>query len=218
MRDGVPGKFARSVLSGIPRARRGRELRRLAALVLVAAALPLAGCTTSVRKTLPEQSATEQLLISAATDRAIDQLDLRISPGTRVFVSASYFEARDEAYALGAIRDRVLREGGRLVESRSDADVILEIRAAALSIDEGNVFVGIPSISLPIPLTPAWQTPEIALFKREHQEGIAKLAVTSYWVESGRLNSSSGPVLGKSTRNRWGILFISWTTMDPPVP
>jgi len=37
-------------------------------------------------------------------------------------------------------------------------------------------------------------------------------------VESGRLNSSSGPVLGKSTRNRWGILFISWTTMDPPVP
>ena len=44
-----------------------------------------AGCTTS-RSTAPLRTASEQLLLSAAADRAAAQLSLGIPKGTRIFV------------------------------------------------------------------------------------------------------------------------------------
>ena len=180
--------------------------------MIVAASL-LAACT-SVRETLPERTATEQLLISAAADRAIEHLDLGIAAGTKVALQAYNFDAYDEGYVLGALRDRLLREGIHLVDQQAAPDLILEVRAGALSIDKRSDLLGIPSFTLPIPLAGPFQTPEIALFKRERQEGIAKLAVTSFDPENGALHSSSGPTYGSSTHDRWVVLIFGWTDED----
>ena len=67
---------------------------------------------------------------------------------------------------------------------------------------------------MPIPLTGPFSTPEIALFKRERQEGVAKLAITSYDAESGALHSSSGATYGSSTVDRWVVLIFGWTDED----
>jgi len=56
--------------------------------VLLCVAL-LAGCTTS-RATAPLRTASEQLLLSAAADRAAAQLSLGIPKGTRIFVDTRY--------------------------------------------------------------------------------------------------------------------------------
>ena len=50
----------------------------------------------------------------------------------------------------------------------------VEIRAGALSIDRRESLVGIPSVDIPVPLTQELSTPEIALYKSEAQEGVAK--------------------------------------------
>src|SRR5215469_13458873 len=92
----------------------------LAALLVAA----LSGCTT-VRDTLPPRSATEQLLISNAADRAAAQLTVGLKPGTKVFLDSSGFEGYDAKYAIGAITEQVLLRGGRLFPDRKNADVVV---------------------------------------------------------------------------------------------
>lgn len=183
------------------------------ACALALAALLLGACTT-VRETQPDRTATEQLLISAAAERAIERLDLGIAPGTKVVIHAQNLDSYDEGYVISTLRDRLLREGIRTVSQEADADLIVEVRSGALSIDERSDLLGIPSFPVPIPLAGTFQTPEVALFKRERQEGVAKLAVTSYDPKSGALHSSSGPTFGSSTHDRWVVLIFGWTDED----
>ena len=72
------------------------SIARNAALCVLA--VLLAGCTTQ-RNSQPVRTATEQLLISAAADRAATQLSLSIPAGTRVFVDPQYFQGYDDGYA-----------------------------------------------------------------------------------------------------------------------
>ena len=184
------------------------------AILLVLLAVAVTGCT-AVRKTSPQRTAIEQLLISRAADRAAERLTVGLRPGTKVYLNADTFEALDEPYALGAIRSRILESGAQLVGIQSDAEVVIDARAGALSIDESETLVGIPSINVPIPLTGPLQTPEIALFKRQMERGVAKFAITAYDSKTGRLVASSGPVYGFSHRQKFVVLlFLSWTSDD----
>ncbi len=70
--------------------------------VLCLLVLAMAGCTTT-RESNPPRTATEQLLISAAVDRAVAGLHLDIPKGARVYVDASNFEGYDSKYAVGSI-------------------------------------------------------------------------------------------------------------------
>jgi hypothetical protein len=77
------------------------------------------------------------------------------------------------------------------------------------------MLVGIPSTKVPVPLAGAPNTPEIALFKRELDRGVAKFAITAYDRKTGKLETTVGPVYGFSHRADWTVLFfISWTTDD----
>ena len=73
----------------------------LSALLL--SAVLVAGCTTA-RSTAPARTASEQLLISAAADRAASQLSLSIPKGTHVFVDTRYFQGCDDGHAIAAFR------------------------------------------------------------------------------------------------------------------
>ncbi|MDX9862613.1 MAG: hypothetical protein RBS99_17030 [Rhodospirillales bacterium] len=182
------------------------------AILLLAAAV---GACSTTRDTQPPRTATEQLLLSSAADRAARQLTLRIPAGKKVYVEDQYMEGYDSKYAVGAIRDRLLNQGMRLINSRLDADIIVEARLGALSIDEHRQLFGIPDTELPVPLAGQLKTPEIALFKRHQWKGIAKMAVTAYDAKSGAFIGSSGPRYGASHKTDWVfLLFISRTTDD----
>jgi hypothetical protein len=191
----------------------GPMLRSAAAALLLAAAL---GACTSTRDTNPQRTATEQLLISTAADRAAEQLKMAFPNGEKVLVDATNFEGYDSKYAIGAVREHVLKEGGHLVVDRSAADVVVEIRAGALSVDEKAMLVGVPSFSIPLPLsTSAVKVPEIAFFKRAERLGVAKIAATGYGAKDGAMTSSSGPQYGFAHERRWVVmLLISWMTTD----
>lgn len=176
----------------------------------------LAGCSTS-RETEPARTATEQLMISTAVDRALDRLNVTIPEGTKIWVDAANFEGYDAKYAVGAIRDRLLHLGAHLVADRGQADAVVEIRAGALSTNSDDLLVGIPAIELPIPMAGAAKTPELALLKKNHDEGVAKIGITAYDAKSGAIApfTLSEPIYGFSNRTRWVVLsFFGWTRTD----
>jgi hypothetical protein len=199
--------------------RAGRGRRILAALSMLAA-LCLGGCA-SQRDTQPTRTANEELLISTATDHAAEQLKLQIPPGTKVFVDASNFggtdsrEVFDGRYAIGTLRDRLLKNGVKLVADRGGAEMVVEARSGSLSINQHALLVGLPAVPIPIPLAGTVTTPEIALFKRSEEQGIAKFATTAYDAKDGTLKDSSGAAYGFSHQTEWVVLlFISWTRSD----
>jgi len=195
-----------------------RNAARRLALAAMLGALLLGGCST-VRDTQPPRTATEEMLISTAADRAADALRPHFAPGEKVFVDATYFEGTDSKYTISAIRDRLAHDGAHIVADRKSADMVVEIRAGAQSIDQNSLLIGIPSLNLPIPLTGQVQTPEVALFKRAREVGVSKIAATGYDAKDGVYAVTLGPDYGFSHLTDWTVLFFfSWKTQDylPP--
>ena len=185
------------------------------ATLAVCGGMALSGCTT-IRSTDPARTATEQLLISTAADNAAASLTLNIPKGNKVFVDATNFEGYDSKYAIGAIRDHVLQQGLLLVNDKGAADTIVEIRSGALSVDDRSFLIGIPQVNLPLPLTGSTlPIPEIALYKRQTQQGVAKFAATAYDAKKGNLISSAKPLPSGSYDKKTTLLFvISWSKDD----
>jgi len=186
--------------------------------LLIASAL-LAGCTTS-RSTAPLRTASEQLLISAAADRAAAQLSLGIPKGTKVFVDTRYFQGYDEGYAIASIRTQLLKNGLMLVDDRPQAEAVVQVSAGALSTDQKSLLVGLPQLTVPyIPAGNSVTVPEIALFKQAEEKGVAKFVATGYDAKTGKLLSTTDARYGFAhNTNHTVLLFFSWATGDviPP--
>lgn len=188
-------------------------------LAVSAAALLLSGCTTA-RTSAPPRTATEQLLISTAADRAAAQLSLDIPKGTKVFVDTRYFQGYDDGYAVAAIRAQLLKNGMELADDRKDAAAVIQVAAGALSTDQKSLLIGIPQLTVPyIPAGNSVTVPEIALFKQAEEKGVAKFVATGYDAKTGRLLATTDPRYGFShNTNHTVLLFFSWASGDivPP--
>jgi len=181
--------------------------------------LGLAGCTTD-RLSEPGQTADEQLLISTAIDHVVDRLNPNIPAGTKVFVDGQFFDnapgdaALYSKYAIGSVRDLLLRRGARLVNDRKAAEVVAEVRTRAQSINHHDVIVGIPAVPVPVAFDGTVSTPKVAFYERDQQTGIAKMAITAYGSD-GALVTSTGPAFGESHSTRFDLLFLfGWSDQD----
>ena len=185
---------------------------------LLCAAL-LAGCTTA-RSTAPLRTASEQLLISAAADRAASQLSLGIPKGTRIFVDSQYFQGYDQGYAIASIRAQMLKNGLMVVDDRTKAEAIVQVSSGALSTDQKSLLIGIPQLTVPYyPAGNSVTVPEIALFKQAEEKGVAKFVATGYDAKTGQLLATTDPRYGFAhNTNHTVLLFFSWATGDviPP--
>jgi hypothetical protein len=104
--------------------------------------LPFAFGCTAERASAPARTATEQLLLSTAADRAAAQLSLAIPADTKVYVDRSYFQGYDDGYAMDAIRNQFLRQGLSLVDDRAQAQAIVTVASGALSTDQKSLLIG----------------------------------------------------------------------------
>lgn len=195
-------------------------LRARTRILTILAFAPLAfalGACKSVRETSPQRTATEQLLVSTAVDRAVEHMNLNIPEGTKVFLAADQLEGPDGKYATAAMRDRLLRRGAHLVADRGTAQAVVEIRAGALSIDDRKLLVGTEGFNVPIPFAGQFGFPEIALYREKERLGLAKLAAVGYSVPEGRLIDSTGSQFGYSHQDEKVLLFFfSWRSSDLP--
>lgn len=196
-----------------------QRTRDVALVVLAAMVLMALGCS-SFRETLPGRSATEQVLISTAADRAVEEMPTGWVEGRAVFVNTSNLESYDKTYLVQRLRDAVLDGGGALAENAEGADVVLEVASGGLSVDTSSFLIGIPSTAIPVPFADVGlEVPELALFKRTSYVGKAKLLVNA--VDSGQKTQiAEVPLLfGRAYRRFWWFVFIGpIDTSDIPDP
>ena len=173
----------------------------------IAAATFLAGCG-STRWSDTQRTATEQLLISDAIDRAVSELNLGVLAEHKVFLDATPVrQTLDSAYLVSTVRQHLLAQGCILVDKVEDADYVVELRAGAVGTDRCDLLFGIPATKLPqsVPVQGVPNTiPELALATKTEQRAVAKIAVFAYSRHSGKLVWQSGiiPVESK-VQNLW---------------
>ncbi len=177
-------------------------------LVAMLAVLSQTGCAT-IRVTDPGRTATEQFLMSEAVIEAIEQLSAAALRDRLVYLDGTYLAGmpqQEVSFLMGEIRARLLLEGVRLVETREQADIILEPRSGGVGVDRTEFLLGIPAIYIPTAASsvganaPPITTPELAIVKRTTQRGFAGVAFVAYWRDSGELVVSSGPFIGRTLR------------------
>jgi hypothetical protein len=173
-------------------------------LVGAAFLVPFSGCGTT-RSTDTTRTATEQLLISDAIDRAVGSMNFRTLTGQTVFLDDSKLtDTVDKNYYISTLRQQLLANGCDLRDKRDEADFVVEARAGAIGTDRNDLLFGIPSMNVPqIPLVqpvPA-AIPEIPIAKRKDQRGIAKIAVFAYHRATGTPVWQSGIVCQESSSN-----------------
>ena len=176
---------------------------------VAACAVILCGCGTT-RSSNTARTATEQLLISDAIDRTVQQVNFKVLEGEAVYFDERHMlEVVDKAYLISSFRQHLLASGCILKEKREDATFIIEPRVGAVGTDNHDWLVGIPAINVPqVPLAPTLPAaiPEIPFAKRRDQRGVAKVAVFAYRRETGEPVWQSGMAISESEANDIWVL------------
>ncbi|MHC4178228.1 MAG: DUF6655 family protein [Planctomycetota bacterium] len=181
-------------------------MRLCLSAILVCCAIS-AGCGTT-NWTDTRRSATEQLLISDAMDRAVSNLDFRAVAGKRAYLDSSPLSGvTDSAYLVSLLRQHMLAEGCLMMEDRKEADYVVEVRAGAVGTDRREVMFGVPAAKIggavPLPGVPT-DLPEMPLATKTEQRAVAKIAVFAYNRHTGRPVWQSGVVPVESkTKDVW---------------
>lgn len=155
----------------------------------------ICGCGTT-RWTDTSRTATEQLLISDAMDRAVSQLDFRALAGRTVFLDTVHIKGvTDSAYLTSTLRQHMLATGCIVRDTKEEADYVAEVRVGAVGTDRNEMMFGVPSVSLPVPVAAAGvpaSIPEMQLAKNTKQRAVVKMAVFAYNAKTGRPVWQSG--------------------------
>lgn len=146
----------------------------------------------------------EQLLISSATDKALDQVDYRGMARAKVFVETKYLDCTDKNYIVVALHQRLMNQACTLVDKPEDAEVILEVASGGVGTDGNETYVGMPSIPLPPP-SPI-SLPQVSLLKRSRMIGTAKLTVVAYDAKTRAPVINSGYALARADHRTLNIL------------
>jgi len=172
-----------------------------------------AGCVNKQRMTEPIRSVGEQLLFSTAIDRALSELDLEAIgrlKGFKVYLSTVYLQTLDQEYLVGSLRDLLLSSGVLVVDDIAQAEMIVEVRSGANSLDSATVTAGIAEDqALPNPVTGASVAlPELAFFKKQNNVSLTKVALVAYHADSREHIFSSGTLLGGAYDRHYQFLGL----------
>ncbi|WP_288758719.1 DUF6655 family protein [uncultured Brevundimonas sp.] len=184
-------------------------MRRAAALL--AAGLALSACA-STTETNPGRTATEQLLLARAADRAVEGLSLPLPAGSAVYVDESYFQGEGARYAISAIRAALSDAGFRLAPSKDAADAVFEIRAGALSLEQMRRVFGIPEMRVPINETfNVVSLPELSIYSHRDRVGVAEFSGFLYEAKTGAPLGAVLPMIGSyRIRSHKAMMMVTW--------
>lgn len=185
-------------------------MRLVCAGVFAAAGL-LAGCA-STSETYPSRTATEQLLMARAADRAVEGLILPIPGGSRVYVDDAYFRAEAAPYAISAIRGALSEAGYAIAPSKNDADAVLEVRAGALSLEQMRRVFGVPEMRVPINDSfNVVSIPELSVYSRRDRVGVAEFSGFLYEPRTGAPLGAIVPMTGEfRIRSHKLLMIVAW--------
>ena len=169
-------------------------LRQLALVILAMTSSACVGCGTT-RWTDSKRTATEQLLMSDAIERAVSNIDITPLSGRKVFLDTTHLaDLDDKDYLIGSLRQHMLGSGIAMATS---------FAAGALGTDRSSLILGIPATDISAGSRSA-NVPEMAIAKRTDQRAVAKVAVFAYERTTGRPFWQSGiENVASNARDKW---------------
>jgi hypothetical protein len=199
-----------------------RFLVRIRLIAVILAWVVLAAGCASVRITDPARTATEQFLLSKAASKSVEQLSFEAIQGRKIYLDSANFSPAEKDFALSEFRAKLLLSGVSITPKKEDAEIIVEVRSGGVGIDRYESLFGIPSFVAPssaITNSLTIVTPEIAITKKIRQVGFASISYIAYWADTGEVAASSGPAIGKSSREDWWLFGFGPSTIGdiPPV-
>lgn len=165
----------------------------------------ISGCGTA-KLTNTTRTATEQLLLSDAMDRAVSQVNFSMLSGKKVYVNSKPIaKVTDSEYLLSIVRQHALASGCLLQEEEAEADVILELRAGTSGTDQNDTMLGISEMTIPgFGSYSSTTIPEVAMAKRVIQKATVKIGIFAYTRIGRRPVWQSGNLVAESkAKNRW---------------
>jgi hypothetical protein len=150
-------------------------------VMLLVMLLASIGCSAT-RTSNTARTATEQVLLSAAIDRSLNNVSFEPLRSQKVFIDDKYLDSVDKGYLMGTLRHRALAAGAVLAPSAAEADVVIEARSGGIGTDTEESFIGIPSVGVP---GMAISIPDIKLVQRNTQHGTAKIGLVAYDPKTG---------------------------------
>ena len=172
--------------------------------IVLALALAMSGCTNINSKiTGTPRAGAEQLLLTGTADRAIDCINFQPLTGAKVFLDTSMLAAPDAGWIQFSLRRAMARQGVLLVDTKADAQVLVEAALGAYGTDEVDFRLTTPGTLLAgtIPLAASIGDTQ-ALIRKARQDAIVKLALTAYDTGSRQLVWESGNRLNTQTLDR----------------
>jgi hypothetical protein len=166
-----------------------------------------AGCGTTKWSDSP-RTATEQLLISDAVDRAVSEIDFGALADRSVYLDTRFIVTTlDQNYVISTLRQHMLASGCIIKDKPEESDYVVEVRAGSLGTNRNDVLLGVPATNLPsVGMLPTGSAsiPEIALAKTTNQQAVCKIAVYAYDRISGRPVWQSGNrKVASRAKDRW---------------
>lgn len=173
----------------------------------------LVGCGT-----MRERTATQQLLMSDAVDRAVSHIDFSPLSGEEIYLDTQYLnEAKSTSlvnnqYIISSLRQQMMAAGCYLMDKPEEAAYIVEARVGALGMDGHEINYGFPSnnvlnaaaVALPVPNSPLPAVPEISFGRKTEDSAAAKLAVFAYRRETREPVWQSGLSVARSkAQGKW---------------
>lgn len=190
---------------------------RTAALLTVAAVVLSACASTTESNT--GRTATEQLLLARASDRAVEGLVLPLPTGASVFIDDAYFQGEGTRYAVSAIRGAISDAGFSLARNKDEANAVFEIRAGALSLEQMRRVFGLPDMRVPINESfNVVSIPELSVYSRRDRIGVAEFSGFLYEPRTGAPLGAVLPMTGSfRIRSHKVLMIVSWgqQTVDP---
>jgi len=162
------------------------------------------GCATQ-KESFTARTGTEQLLISSAVDKALDNFDYSALRDKPVFFETKYLDCVDKNYITEALRYRMMMVGARLLDKADKADIIVEVASGGVGTDGQFLFIGFPEIPLPGMIAPV-AIPKIAFVERSKMNGTAKILLVAYDARTKLPIMPTGLALARSDLKNWNVL------------
>jgi hypothetical protein len=194
-----------------------------ARLLVTLLAASLAGCTLAREPSKTPRTAVEQLLLSYAVERGLQDLRLPIPDGSSVFVEVAGFTTHlpfsrtkedeglvhgfpsDLPYVRDAVSARLGRSGYHIRPKAEEAAYRVTVMIHALGTEQGETFFGMPPVqSVIIPFS----LPELTLYKEQDQTAHMRVSFDVYETETGQLLRSTPWYAGSAYYHQYTFLFF----------
>lgn len=178
-------------------------------VLAIASVFAITGCTEpSITNT--GRNAVQELLLSHAVERGLDQMDFRPLKDKKVVMDYVYLAPQAHKEYFQACAETCLYTSGATIVSKAEeADYIVRLYVGVLATESTQWNIGTPTLPIPIPDTSLnVAIPELSLLKRITRNGVARFSAIILDAKTKKPFLVYREVNAVSQFNNWIVFFF----------